>query len=80
MLSPLAIAMVIRALDDAVGSWAFMRRGKKYSVTDVSSTVVLTDEELAAWGSSSTTVEERVAIYKRGLLRYGTLQKPREAA
>ena len=80
MLSPLTIAMVLRAIDDVVGNWAFMKRGHKYSVTVITSTVVLTDEELAAWKRSDTTVEDRAAIFKRGLLRHETLQRPREAA
>lgn len=72
--------MVLRAIDDVVGNLTLMKRGHKYSVTEVSSTIVLTDEELTAWRNSSTTVEDRVAIYKRGLLRHEKMQRPREAA
>ena len=80
MLSPLAVAMVLRAIDDVIGDLAFMRRGQKYMVATVTSSVVLTAAELEAWGNNNTTVEERVAIFKRGLLRHNKVQRPREAA
>lgn len=66
----LLFAVGLRAIDDVVSSLIFLRRSRRYHMTTVSSDLVLTPEEQEAWDRPDTDVETRVAIFRRGLLRY----------
>jgi hypothetical protein len=76
----LLIAAGLRAVDDVVGNLVRVRPNKKYVLATVTSELVLTTEELVAWNEPDTDVDTRVAIYKRGLLRFNISQKVQEVA
>lgn len=80
MFSFLPWALGLRIVDDVIGNLVFIRQGQRALITTVSSQLVLTPEELAAWNDPDTAVENRVAIFKRGLLRYNMAQRSREVS
>ncbi len=69
MLQALLLAAAgVSALDELASRWGFTIPGRKYSRVKIESVVVFSHKELSAW-DTELSVDERVAIYRRGLLR-----------
>lgn len=70
----LFIASAINAIRDALLQHNIVLPNQQYQAVTVSSPLVLTARELAAWESELPS-QDRVAIFRRGLLRHEQTQK-----
>lgn len=65
----IVLAGLLHVLEGAAGRLVYRLAGRTYRVVTVESRLVLTSEETQAW-DTDMDIEERVATFRRGLLRH----------
>lgn len=71
----LLVASAISVVRDALLQHKLMTPNSQYQSVTISSPLLLTARELTAW-STDLPIQDRVAIFHRGLLRHEQTQKP----